>query len=169
MEKRRVIGIDPGLAHTGFGVIDAAGGGVSLVGYGVIETAAHESHGLRLRAIYDNLSSVLGEFRPAEAGMEELFFARNVTSALGVAEAKGVATLCLAQNGVPLSLYKPNQIKNAVTGTARADKELVQRYVKILLGLSAVPKPDHAADALAAALTHVFASGAGSPRLTSPR
>ena len=155
-EKRRIIGIDPGLAHTGFGVIDARGNNISLVSYGVIETPAHEPHGIRLLSIYNNLSAIIDEFHPTEAGMEELFFARNVTSALGVAEAKGVVTLCLAQNVIPLSMYKPNQIKNAVTGTAKADKSLVQKYVKILLKMEAEPKPDHAADALAAAITHGF-------------
>ena len=156
MKRRRIIGIDPGLAHTGFGVIDANGGNIRLVSYGVIETPSDEAHGTRLLAIYTRLSAVLEEFKPEEAGMEELYFARNVTSALAVAEAKGVVTLCLAQNVIPLSMYKPNQIKNAVTGTAKADKELVQRYVKILLNLETEPKPDHAADALAAAITHVF-------------
>lgn len=158
MEKRRIIGIDPGLANTGFGIIDAKGNSIKLISYGVIETPAHETHGVRLLAIYNNLSAVIDEFRPNEAGMEELFFARNVTSALGVAEAKGVVTLCLAQNVIPLSMYKPNQIKNAVTGTAKADKELVQKYVKILLNMETEPKPDHAADALASAITHAFST-----------
>lgn len=159
MKKRRVIGIDPGLANTGFGVIDATGNNIRLVSYGTIETPAGENHGTRLLSIYNRLSLILDEFKPQEAGMEELFFARNVTSALGVAEAKGVVTLALAQNVIPLSMYKPNQIKNSVTGTAAADKELVQKYVAILLKLKDVPKPDHAADALAAAITHVFSTG----------
>ena len=90
--------------------------------------------------------------------METLFFARNVTSAMGVAEARGVVTLCLAQHNIPLGEYQPNQIKQAVTGTASADKELVERYVKILLGLKTEPKPDHAADALAGAITHLHYS-----------
>ena len=156
--KKRIIGIDPGLAHTGFGIIDATGNSIRLVSYGVIETKAEEQHGTRLLAIYNRLQCVLDEFKPEEAGMEELYFARNVTSALSVAEAKGVVTLCLSQNVIPLSMYKPNQIKNSVTGTAKADKELVQKYTAMLLNMKTVPEPDHAADALAAAITHVHST-----------
>ena len=158
MQKLRVIGIDPGLAHTGFGVIDAIGNNIRLVSYGVIETPAAEEHGTRLLAIYNRLVSVLLEFKPEQAAMEELYFARNVSSAMSVAEAKGVVTLCLAQNALPLCMYRPNQIKYAVTGTKTADKKTVEQYVKILLNLETEPKPDHAADALAAAITHVFST-----------
>ncbi|MBQ2314923.1 MAG: crossover junction endodeoxyribonuclease RuvC [Treponema sp.] len=160
MEKnRRVIGIDPGLAHTGFGVVDAAGGRLRLVSYGVIETSASEDHSLRLLTVYNRLLAVLDEFRPDEAEMETLYFSRNVTSALAVAEAKGVVTLCLAQQAVPLSLYSPNQIKAAVTGSASADKDTVEQCVKLLLHLKEAPRPDHAADALAGAITHIHATG----------
>ncbi|MBQ7160046.1 MAG: crossover junction endodeoxyribonuclease RuvC [Treponema sp.] len=158
MKKRRVIGIDPGLAHTGFGVIDAIGQSKRLVSYGIIETSPDDEHGTRLLAIYNRLVAILDEFKPDEASMEELFFARNVTSALNVAEAKGVVTMCLSQFAIPLSMYKPNQIKTSVTGTGKADKELVERYVKLLLNLETEPKPDHAADALAAAITHIHSS-----------
>ena len=158
MKKRRVIGIDPGLAHTGFGVIDAKGNSISLVGYGVIETKAEEEHGLRLLGIYNRLLAVIDEFRPQESAMEELYFARNASSAMTVAEAKGVVTMCLSQQVIPLSMYRPNQIKYSVTGTKTADKKTVEQYVKILLNLESEPKPDHAADALAAAITHVFST-----------
>ena len=158
MQKRRIIGIDPGLAHTGFGVIDAVGNNICLVSYGVIETPAGEEHGTRLLAIYNRLLSVLQEFKPEEAAMEELYFARNVSSALSVAEAKGVVTMCLSQHAIPLRMYRPNQIKYAVTGTKTADKKTVEQYVKILLNLEIEPKPDHAADALAAAISHVFST-----------
>lgn len=151
----RVLGIDPGLANTGFGVVDFVNGRYRMVSYGCITTAPGDSLGIRLLKIASSLQKVIDEFKPSQAGMEELFFARNVTSAISVAEAKGVCTLVLAQNTIPLKEYKPNQIKNAVTGTASADKELVQRYVKILLDLETEPKPDHAADALAAAITHL--------------
>lgn len=159
MRKRRIIGIDPGLAHTGFGIVDAVGDQKRLVSYGIIETAAADDHGTRLLAIHNRLVAVLQEFRPDEASMETLYFSRNVTSALGVAEAKGVVTMTLAQFALPLSLYTPNQIKTSVTGTGRADKELVERCVKVLLRLEAEPKPDHAADALAAAITHIHSTG----------
>lgn len=158
MLSRRIIGIDPGLAHTGFGVIDAVGNNIRLVSYGVIETSPDEEHGVRLLSIYNRFQAVLQEFRPQQAGMEELYFARNVSSALGVAEAKGVVTMCLAQNVIPLNMYRPNQIKYAVTGTKTADKKTVEQYVKILLNLEVEPKPDHAADALAAAITLVFST-----------
>lgn len=152
---RRVLGIDPGLANTGFGVVDFVNGRYRMVSYGCITTKAGEPHGQRLMKIYSNLSAIIDEFRPDEAGMETLYFARNVTSALNVAEARGVVTLCLAQHGIELGEYQPNQIKQAVTGTTKADKELVEKYVKILLGLEVEPKPDHAADALAGAITHL--------------
>jgi crossover junction endodeoxyribonuclease RuvC len=154
-KTKRVIGIDPGLASTGFGVVDSSGGKIALVSYGVIETTADEEHSIRLLAIYNRLLAVIEEFKPDEAEMETLYFARNVTSALAVAEAKGVVTLCLAQHDIPLFMYTPNQIKSAVTGTSSADKETVEQYVKILLNLETEPKPDHAADALAGAITHL--------------
>lgn len=153
--KKRIIGIDPGLAHTGFGIVDTDGQRKQLVCYGIIETPSTEDHTTRLLAIYNRLTALLLEFKPDEASMEALYFARNVTSALNVAEAKGVVTLCLAQNVIPLTVYTPNQIKTSVTGTGRADKALVERYVKLLLHMETEPKPDHAADALAAAITHI--------------
>ena len=158
MKKRRVIGIDPGLAHTGFGVVDVIGGRKQLVSYGIIETSPDDEHGTRLLAIHNRLVAILDEFKPDEASMETLYFAKNVTSAMTVAEAKGVVTMTLSQFAVPLSMYTPNQIKSAVTGTGNADKELVERYVKLLLNMETEPKPDHAADALAAAITHIHSS-----------
>jgi crossover junction endodeoxyribonuclease RuvC len=98
---------------------------------------------------------VISEFQPTEAALETLYFARNVSSAIPVSEAKGVAILCLTQHVVPLAEYAPNTIKLSVTGTAAAGKESVQKYVKLLLGLSKIPEPDHAADALAVAITHI--------------
>ncbi|MDE5899679.1 MAG: crossover junction endodeoxyribonuclease RuvC, partial [Treponemataceae bacterium] len=142
---RRVIGIDPGLASTGFGIVDAFRGSCRMVGYGVIETPAHSPRGSRLQAIYERLRAVINEFGPNEASMETLYFSRNVTSALCVAEARGVVTLCLAQCGIPLREYSPTQIKQSVTGTAAADKQLVEKYVQLLLKLKTAPRPDHAA------------------------
>ena len=155
---RRVLGIDPGLANTGFGVVDFENGRYHMVSYGCITTKADQPHGERLLTIYSRLTAIIQEFQPDEAGMETLFFARNVTSAMGVAEARGVVSLCLAQHNIPLGEYQPNQIKQAVTGTASADKEIVERCVKMLLGLQTEPKPDHAADALAGAITHLHFS-----------
>ena len=155
---RRVIGIDPGLANTGFGVVDYYNGRYRMVSYGVITTKSESPHGERLLTIYNRLQSVIDEFKPDEAGMETLYFAKNASSAMTVAEARGVVTLCLAQNCIKLGEYTPNQIKSAVTGSATADKELVERYIKILLNLETEPKPDHAADALAGAITHIHHS-----------
>lgn len=152
--RRRIIGIDPGLANTGFGIIDEESGRLRLVGYGVVETAADEPHPSRLLKIHGGISRVVAEFAPDEAAMEELFFGRNATSAMGVSEAKGVATLALAQAGLITATYRPNQIKSSVTGTQQSPKETVERYVALLLSLKSPPRPDHAADALAAAITH---------------
>lgn len=157
-KKRRVLGIDPGLANTGFGIVDFYNGTIRLVSYGVIETSCDEDHGVRLLAIYNRLLAVIDEFRPDEAEMETLYFSRNASSALAVAEAKGVITLCLAQQGIPLFMYTPNKIKSTVTGTASADKETVEQYVKILLNMKVAPSPDHAADALAGAITHIHST-----------
>ena len=156
---RRVLGIDPGLANTGFGIVDFVNGRYRMVSYGCITTPAHAPHGQRLLTIYNRLSAVINEFRPTEAGMETLYFAKNVTSAMGVSEARGVVTLLLAQNDIKLGEYRPVQIKQAVTGSQNADKELVEKYVQILLGLKNPPKPDHAADALAGAITHLHYCG----------
>lgn len=155
MTIRRVLGIDPGLANTGFGVVDFFDNRYKMISYGVISTASDLPHPHRLLTIYNRLSAIIDEFQPMEAAMESLFFARNTTSALSVSEAKGVVSLCLAQHDINLFEYKPNQIKKAVTGSAKADKELVEKYVKLLLALETEPKPDHAADALACAVTHL--------------
>ena len=155
---RRVLGIDPGLANTGFGVVDYINGRYRMVSYGCITTKSDEPHGQRLMKIYSNLCAVIDEFQPTEAAMESLYFAKNASSAMMVSEAKGVVSLCLAQHCLDLHEYRPVQIKQAVSGSQAADKELVQKYVKLLLGLEAVPKPDHAADALAGAITHLHYS-----------
>lgn len=154
----RVLGIDPGLASTGWGIVDFASSRYRLVAYGVIETKKNTPHAERLLAIYNRIYALVTKYKPTIAGMETLFFAKNVTSAMGVSEARGVLSLCLAQHCVPLENYTPNEIKQSVTGTGKADKELVQNYVKLLLGLIDVPKPDHAADALAAAITCIHSA-----------
>ena len=155
---KRVLGIDPGLANTGFGIVDFYKGRYRMVSYGCITTKADQDHGQRLMTIYKRLCDLIEEFKPDQAGMETLYFARNVTSAMQVSQARGVVTLCLAQHNIKLGEYTPNQIKQAVTGTASADKSMVEHYVKILLGLEKEPKPDHAADALAGAITHIHNS-----------
>lgn len=152
---RRVLGIDPGLASTGWGVIDFKANRYRLVKYGVVETGADEPHGQRLTAIYNRIVAVIEEFQPDECGMETLYFAKNATSAMAVAEARGIVTLALTQHCIPLFEYTPNTIKQSVSGSIKADKKIVQDYVKLILGLEVTPKPDHAADALAAAITRL--------------
>lgn len=165
-KPRRVLGIDPGLASTGYGIVDFVGSRYQLVQYGLISTKADEPHGQRLLKIYSHLTAIVEEFRPAEAAMETLYFARNVSSAMSVAEARGVVTLCLAQHCIPLGEYTPNNIKQAVTGLGSSGKAGVQEFVRLLLGMESVPKPDHAADALAAAITHINSvRGEEKPRL----
>ncbi len=149
----RIVGIDPGLARTGFGVIEDSEPASCLV-YGVIETDAALSVSDRLMILFSRLEHLIDEWSPKVAAVEELFFARNVSSALVVGQARGVALLALARHGLPVSEYKPAQVKQAITGHGRADKEQVQSMVTFLLGLDAPPRPDDAADALAVALCH---------------
>lgn len=150
-----IIGIDPGLASTGYGVITAAGSRMRCIDYGVIQTEAGQVQGNRLLIIFDRLTALIRAYRPAAAGIETLYFAKNVSSALNVSEARGVSLLAFAQAGVPVCQYAPNAIKKTITGIAQAEKIQVQLTVQLLLGLKKLPAPDHAADALAAAITYV--------------
>jgi crossover junction endodeoxyribonuclease RuvC len=126
------------------------------VHYGCVETSSTETHAARLLAIYRALDRVINEYNPSLSAIETLYFGRNVSSAISVAEARGVIQVCLALHNIPISEFRPNQIKQAVTGIQTADKAQVQQMVALLLGLDKVPKPDHAADALAAAITASF-------------
>ena len=150
----RILGIDPGTGILGFGVIDVTGGKRQLVDAGVIRTPAHEDDVVRLQTIYDELTDIITQTKPTHMAVEKLFFARNVTTAMTVAQARGVVLLCGSQNNLEIAEYTPLQIKMAITGYGRADKKQIQEMVRIHLGLAEVPKPDDCADALAAALTH---------------
>ncbi len=150
----RILGIDPGTAITGFGIIDTSGGKSKMVDAGVIRTPAKQALELRLETIYDELSQVIKETKPEEAAVEELFFAQNVTTAMSVAQARGVVLLAIIKAGMDHTGYTPLQIKQAMTGYGRADKQQIQEMVKAILGLKEVPKPDDCADALAVAITH---------------
>jgi crossover junction endodeoxyribonuclease RuvC len=125
------------------------------VAHGVIATKAGVAQELRLLDIYDRVCALLDEHRPDQGAMENLFFVKNITSGLPVAEVRGVVQLAFAQRSIPLGQYNPTQIKLALVGIGQADKNQVQEMVKLLLKLPAVPKPDHAADALAAAVCHI--------------
>lgn len=142
----------------GFGVIDVSEKGFKLVDAGVIKTPAHTPQDERLEEIYNSLTEIIKDTKPEACSVEKLFFVRNITTAMSVAEARGVAVLAARQNGLPVSEYTPLQIKQTVTGYGRADKKQVQEMVRIQLGLKEVPKPDDAADALAAAITHSLMS-----------
>jgi crossover junction endodeoxyribonuclease RuvC len=153
----RVIGIDPGTGILGFGVIDAAAGGkVKLVDAGVIRTKVNQPLDERLIEIYRHLASIISKTRPTVMAIEKLFFAQNVTTAMSVSHARGVAMLTGKIAGLEVAEYTPLQIKQSLTGYGRADKKQMQEMVKVLLGLKTVPKPDDCADALACAITHAM-------------
>lgn len=148
----RVLGIDPGLASTGYGVIEIEQGRLRCLDFGVVTTDSDEKSGDRLCRIFDAVAELARTYRPSIAGVESLYFTRNITSAIPVAQARGVVLLALAQLSIDAREFTPQQIKQAVVGHGGAEKEQVAQLVKILLGLPEPPRPDHAADALAAAI-----------------
>jgi crossover junction endodeoxyribonuclease RuvC len=150
-----VLGIDPGLAATGYGVLAVAGNRARHLGDGVIRTAAGADYGSRLVALHDHLHRVVEQFRPDAAALEQMFFSRNVRTAFPVAQARGVAILVLAQRGIPYSEYSPGAVKQALAGHSRADKSQMVNAVRLVLGFDEHPISDHGADALAVALCHV--------------
>ncbi len=148
----RIIGIDPGTAITGFSILERNGAKLKLLEYGCIRTAAGLSAGVRLNQIAQDLSTILKKWQPNLASVEKLFFQNNVKTAMSVAQARGVIIQNLTAYGVNTMEYTPLQIKSAICGYGQADKAMVQTMVKMILGLSTVPKPDDAADAIAAAI-----------------
>jgi crossover junction endodeoxyribonuclease RuvC len=155
----RIIGIDPGYAIMGVGIVDYKGSKFTPVYYGSITTEAHTPNEERLMVLYDELSSIIAEYKPEEASVEELFYNTNATTAIMVGEARGMALLACAKAGIKISEYTPLQIKSSLTGYGRADKKQVPTMVKMILNLSEVPKPDDTADALAAAICHAHHAG----------
>ena len=149
-----VLGIDPGLANTGYGVVARREGRLLALDGGVINTRAELPPERRLSEIHAAVDALLGEHRPDAVALEELYFGQNVRTAFAVGQARGVVLLAAGQHGVPCSHYTPQQVKGAVCGSGRAQKDQVARMVKVLLGLEREPRPDHAADALAVALCH---------------
>ncbi len=152
----RIIGIDPGTGILGFGVIDSHNGKTKLVTAGVITTPAHTPLADRLEEIYLELTNIIAETKPEMMAIEQLFFAKNVTTAMSVAHARGVAMLTGKQAKLRIEEYTPMQIKLSLTGYGKADKKQVQEMVRVQLGLKDVPKPDDCADALAAAIMCAF-------------
>lgn len=155
----RVIGIDPGLASTGWGIVDVVGRKTVYRAHGCISTKPSESLASRLSSIDSSLNGIMAEWAPTAGAMEALFFSRNVTSALNVAEAKGVIRLCCLRAGFEIAEYSPVAVKQAIVGSGRADKSEVQEFIKLILKLPEIPTPDHAADALGMAVCHIHSLG----------
>ena len=150
----RILGIDPGYAIVGYGVVDYNKNRFQTVGYGAITTKAHTPLEDRLLDIYNDVLTVIDKFRPDEISIEKLYFNTNSTTAIAVAEARGVIVLAAKHRGVKVNEYTPLQVKQAVTGYGRAEKHQVMEMVKSLLNLAKIPKPDDTADALAIAICH---------------
>ena len=148
----RIIGIDPGLASTGWGIIDYSDGEIRYVAHGSIKTQAIQPRCERLLYILQSIRNIIDQYRPVRAAIETLYFGRNVSSAIPVAEARGVVSAVLAERGLSIAEFTPIAIKQGVTGVSRADKKQIQEMIRIILGLQDIPKPDHAADALGAAI-----------------
>ena len=156
-----IMGIDPGLAIVGYGIVNSEKGNVTAVDYGVIETPKTEKVPARLHMIYDGINALFDKYNPDCVALEELFFTKNITTGINVAHARGVILLACSDRCGRLYEYTPMQIKQAITGYGKADKKQMQYMVTRMLRLRSVPRPDDAADALAVALTHAQASRLG--------
>jgi crossover junction endodeoxyribonuclease RuvC len=150
----RILGLDPGTATVGYGIIEDVDGEVAVVSFGAIITRPKDGDAARrLQIIFEKLNDLIVEFRPEAAAVEKLFFGKNITTAIKVGQARGVLLLALANAGLPISEYSPPEIKEAVSGYGNASKQQVQFMVQNILGLDEIPKPDDAADGLAVAFT----------------
>lgn len=149
-----IIGIDPGIAIVGYGILECNGNNYKALDYGTIETGPDEFFPARLQAVYNELSEIIKFYRPEDMAIEELFFSKNVKTAIKVGHARGVEILAAVNQDVGVYEYTPLQIKQAVVGYGRAEKRQVQEMVRLLLNLKEIPKPDDTADALAVALCH---------------
>lgn len=150
----RILGIDPGFGIIGFGVIDKSNSGLEVVDYGVITTPKEMPFNERLKVIYDSMNALLDRYKPDEVSIEELYFNKNITTGIKVAEARGIILLTFQQHKLPIFEYTPQDIKMALTGQGRATKHQMQFMVKTILRLTKIPRPDDAADAVAVALCH---------------
>lgn len=148
----RILGIDPGLANTGWGVVDFEGNKFRPVSYGTIKTDPKDEIAHRISLIAENVAALAKQYQVQQLSMEDIFFAKNEVSAIGVAKVIGAICFSMYQINVPVAVYTPLQLKMAITGTGRADKIQVQEMSRILMGLDKIPRPNHAADALAAAV-----------------
>lgn len=153
------LGIDPGTATVGYGLVNEhADGSLEAVHYGVITTSPSAPMPQRLTTIYQDIQAIIAEWQPERAAVEELFFAKNVTTAITVAQGRGVILLSLAVSGLTINEYKPNAVKQSLTGYGGASKSQMQEMVRMLLALPEIPRPDDAADALAIAITDIHSS-----------
>ncbi|WP_129627125.1 crossover junction endodeoxyribonuclease RuvC [Candidatus Oscillochloris fontis] len=152
----RTIGIDPGTARMGWGVVEKQGGEVRLVEFGVLTTPTGMPQAERLHKLYTELVQIIQRLQPQAGAVEELFFGKNVNTAITVGQARGVVLLALQQAGLSIHEYKPLVVKQALTGYGGADKRQMQEMVRITLGLTSIPRPDDAADALAIAICHAY-------------
>jgi crossover junction endodeoxyribonuclease RuvC len=153
----RVLGLDPGTATTGYGVVEQKGTRLIHLSHGVISTSAKEHFADRLKRIYTGASELIDRFAPDAVAIEKVYFSRNVTTGISVAQARGVIALAAAQANKPIGEFSPLEVKNAVVGYGKAAKRQVQEMVKILLNLDEIPRPDDAADALALAVCQIHA------------
>ena len=150
----RILGIDPGIAIVGYGVVDKEGNSYKTIAYDAVTTRAHTPLPERLEKVYNGVNEIIKTYKPDAMSIEELFFNNNAKTALTVGQARGVIILAAMQNNIPVYEYTPLQVKQALTGYGRASKSQIQQMMKSMLGLSAVPKPDDVADALAIAVCH---------------
>ncbi|MCC6794481.1 MAG: crossover junction endodeoxyribonuclease RuvC [Candidatus Hydrogenedentes bacterium] len=153
----RVLGFDPGTATTGYGVVEGKGTRLIHIAHGVISTPAHTHFAARLRTIHEEVARLIFEYKPEAVAVEKLYFSRNVTTGISVAQSRGVIALAAEQASLPIGEFSPLEVKNSVVGYGKATKQQVQNMIKILLNLDAAPRPDDAADALALAICQVHA------------
>ena len=153
-----ILGIDPGFAITGYGVIECQGNHLKMLEYGVVSTKAGTPFTWRLLQIRDQLNELLAKYKPDACAVEELFFNSNTTTAIQVAQGRGVAITTVADKGIPIFEYTPLQVKQSVVGYGRAEKKQIQEMTRMLLGLQKIPKPDDTADALALAVCHAHSA-----------
>lgn len=164
-----IMGLDPGYAIVGFGIVAYEGNRFKVLDYGAITTDKDDDFSHRLKEVYDGVTYLLQKWKPCAMSVEKLFFNTNTTTAIGVAEARGVCLLSAFENNAELFEYTPLQVKQSVTGYGRADKKQVQEMTRVLLGLDSVPKPDDTADALAIAICHAHSSGSIAQHLKTGR
>ena len=155
----RIIGIDPGYAIVGYGIVDYESNHFKVVDYGAVTTQAHTPFDLRLQTIFNGISCLTEKYKPDAMSVEKLFFNTNTTTAIDVAQARGVIILAAARAGLDIAEYTPLQVKQSVVGYGRAEKKQVQEMTRVMLNLEKIPKPDDAADALAMAICHCHSAG----------